>query len=476
MNYSAPRSRRPNPVVILCVLALVPAAAFAGVWKWAEAKKVEAAAIAPTVAATPIPAMSTPLLSFRRAPAALAGSVTNSALRTSLAPLADQIGATSCLVVSLGGVFVVNDGADTQVTPASNLKLLTGATALQVLGPDFRYTTELRGIAVDGVVAGDIYFVGGGDPLLSTASYPATQKHPPTSTTSLDGLVASLAAAGVTQIRGNIVADESRYDSERFVPTWSAGLVGVEAGPLSALMVNDGVRDLANLRRYDDVAVGAATELKTLLKAANIKVSGQAVLGVAPPFTPVLAAIQSEPFTSVLAEMLTTSDNNTAELVLKELGVHVGTGGTRSAGIAIVAGVLVTWGIDTSALVQVDGSGLDASNVVTCRLLIGVIQHELSTPAFLEALPIAGQTGTLDDELLDSPLAGLLRAKTGSLTNVKSLTGTAPSAGGSLEFSLVIDAQFANEDQVYKPIWAALAAALASAGAGTPALELLQPR
>jgi serine-type D-Ala-D-Ala carboxypeptidase/endopeptidase (penicillin-binding protein 4) len=482
MNYKTESRRtvarpRVNPVAVLCVLALIPAGAFAAIWKWAEAKKAEATALAPVAASAPVPTLNTPLLSLRRAPSTLANSITIDHLRTALAPLSELVGDTSCLVVADGSTSIFDDGADTQVTPASNVKLLTGATAMEVLGPDFRYTTELRGVAAGGVVAGDLYFVGGGDPLLSTADYPATQRHPPSSVTPLEGLVANLVAAGVTQISGNIVGDESRYDLERSVPTWPQGIVGVEAGPLSALMVNDGVRDLGNLRRYDDVAVGAATILRNMLKAANIQVGGKATVGIAPPGLPVLASIQSEPFTSVLAEMLTTSDNNTAELVLKELGFHVGTGGSRASGITVVGGVLVTWGIDTTALVQVDGSGLDGANSLTCRILLAVIQHELNTPAFIDALPIAGQTGTLDDELVDSPLAGLLRAKTGSLTNVKALSGLTVAAGGTetVEFSLVLNAESANQESVYRPIWAALAQALALAQP-TPSLDQLQPR
>ncbi|HRE03505.1 MAG TPA: D-alanyl-D-alanine carboxypeptidase, partial [Ilumatobacteraceae bacterium] len=128
--------------------------------------------------------------------------------------------------------------------PASTMKLIVGAVALEVLGDDYAFVTRLYGSVADGVVQGDLVMVGGGDPVLSTADYPETQPIPPTVTTSLEALVANLAAAGVTRINGGIVVDESRYDTERYAPGWGADIRDVEAGPLSALMVNDAIRQV----------------------------------------------------------------------------------------------------------------------------------------------------------------------------------------------------------------------------------------
>jgi serine-type D-Ala-D-Ala carboxypeptidase/endopeptidase (penicillin-binding protein 4) len=193
------RSMRPNPVVVLFLLALIPAFAFGSLWRWAEARKAQAKNVVPSISAVIAPRLNTPLLSFRRTPGALAESITIAKLRAELAPLTALVGDTSCLVVAAGSSLIINDGADTPVTPASNMKLLTGAAALELLGPEFRYTTELRGVAVNGVVEGDLYLIGGGDPLLSTADYPATQKHPPTAITPLEALVSNLIATGISQ-------------------------------------------------------------------------------------------------------------------------------------------------------------------------------------------------------------------------------------------------------------------------------------
>lgn len=476
MNRSPSTRPRLNPILVLTLLAALPGLALFGLWRWAQAEVSAAKKLsdpAPTVTIAP---MATPLMSYRRAPQSLSDSITVANLRAALAPFSAFVADTSCFVASTGTRTVLDIGADRQVTPASNLKLFTGAAALEILGPDFTYETQLRGVVANGVVTGDLFFVGGGDPLLSTVDYPATQKHPPTSVTSLEALVQKLVDQGITQITGNIVGDESRYDAERSVPSWSPDLVGTEAGPLSALLVNDGVKDLGNQRRYDDPATGAATQLRTMLKNAKIQIGGKATVGVAPPEVPVLATISSAPFAEVLAEMLTTSDNNTAELVLKEIGHKVGTGGNRLAGIGAVQSVLVSWGVDTAPLVLIDGSGLDSGDIVTCRQVLKVIEHEKGDPKFLAALALAaGETGTLSDEFVGSPLAGLLRAKTGSLSNVKALSGVIPYGEGTLDFSLILNAQNANDAGFYRPIWDALAAGIAAAQVG-PRVASLQPR
>ena len=103
-----------------------------------------------------------------------------------------------------------------------------------MLGADHTFTTEVRAAAapVGGVVAGDLYLVGGGDPLLTSSTYPvANDPNPVMTPTPLDALADALAAAGVTQIQGGVVGDGSRYDDEFFPPSWVNDIRGIEAGP-----------------------------------------------------------------------------------------------------------------------------------------------------------------------------------------------------------------------------------------------------
>jgi D-alanyl-D-alanine carboxypeptidase len=129
------------------------------------------------------------------------------------------------------------------VIPASAQKLVVAAVALEQLGESFTYTTTVASASAPtaGVVDGDLYLVGGGDPLLSSDWYPESglERFPVTSPTSLDSLADDVAAAGITTVTGGVIGDGSRYDDEFFAPGWGVGVAGLEGGPYDALLVND---------------------------------------------------------------------------------------------------------------------------------------------------------------------------------------------------------------------------------------------
>ena len=470
-------TRRINPIAVLIVCAIVPAVLFGAIWQWADSHRI---ALPPelVVVETPLPTPSaTPVLSLRRAPQTLANMASRDVFAAALTPVSTMAVGNSCMYVSVGGRTILDFGGGLAVTPASNLKVLLASVALEALGPDYAFVTTLKGTANAGVIAGDLYIVGGGDPLLSTANYPPTQKYPPTSITSLETLVADLVAAGVTQVQGNVVGDDSRYDTERFSAAWGSGVVGVEAGPLGALMVNDASRTATGNAggRYSDPASGAATDLISLLRASGITVGGTATTGTAPADLAVLASITSAPLTAVLAEMLTNSDNNTAELLLKELGVHAGNAGSRQAGADVMMLTLAARGLDTSQLSIHDGSGLDSADKVTCALMVQVLQNDGLDSAVGAGLPIAGRTGTLADEFAGTDAVGRMHAKTGSLRNTKALSGFVETKFGNITFSLLLNFANARDPKNFRPIWSALQAALNTYPSG-PDPATLQPR
>ncbi|MEM1335181.1 MAG: D-alanyl-D-alanine carboxypeptidase, partial [Actinomycetota bacterium] len=129
---------------------------------------------------------------------------------------------------------------------------------------------------------------------------------------------------------------------------------------------------------------------------------------------PVIGTVTSAPLSDVVAEMLVTSDNNTAELLVKELGVMVRGEGSRAAGLGVIRDWLTGNGITTLGVELADGSGLSNDNLLTCELVLAVLQRA-DAATLLSALPIAASTGTLADEFTDSPLADRLRGKTGTL-------------------------------------------------------------
>lgn len=473
------------PILALIVLAAIPAVGFGYLWHWAGARvPAREALVAPVKTNLPVP-LTTPVLSVRRAPRTLASLSSDGSLVTALTALGTLVNDTSCMVVEVDGRKIYDHGGDAPVTPASNEKLITGAVALEVLGPDYTYTTKLLGNVVNGVVQGDLFMLGGGDPLLSTADYPPSiATDAPTNVTPLENLVTALVTAGVTQVQGRVVGDDSRYDTQRFVPTWSDSIKNAEAGPLGALMVNDSIRQIGSIppKRYADPATGAATELTRLLKAAGIKVSGAPSAGPTPANLPEIASVQSANMANIVGEMLTTSDDNTAEMLLKEISVHADKViGSTIDGIDVIKRVLTEWGIDTTKINTVDGSGLDSGNVVTCNILLQVLLHQPLDGPLGTGLAVAGQTGTLASQFLDSTVVGRLHAKTGTLTNVKALTGFVTTTGGTLDFSLILGAAGISDESKgpgtgpYEAFWNELAKSLGAYPSG-PTVDILAPR
>jgi D-alanyl-D-alanine carboxypeptidase/D-alanyl-D-alanine-endopeptidase (penicillin-binding protein 4) len=169
--------------------------------------------------------------------------------------------------------------------------------------------------------------------------------------------------------------------------------------------------------------LSAAQEFLRLLNERGIVVKGTAKVGTASADLPVVASIDSAPLSNVIAEMLTNSDNNTAELVLKEIGLARLSTGTRIAGAQVVQSVLLELGLPVDGLTIVDGSGLDRGNRATCSLITAVLERDGGFGLLGNGLAIAGQTGTLRDLLGETSASERLHAKTGTLTGAKALSG-----------------------------------------------------
>ncbi len=469
-----------NPVVVLVAVALVPALALFGLWRWADGQAGDddpPPSTTSIVAAAAAPALGTPLLSFRRSPGVLARDLSLDDFATAVAQFGGTLNETSCVAVTLDGIPVGPTRADVPLIPASNQKLLVGAVALDVLGGDHRFTTEVR------AGEGDLYLVGGGDPLLTSADYPVENDlNPVTDPTSLDELADAVVAAGVERIEGSVVGDASRYDDEWYVPSWAEDIRGIEAGPYDALLVND-ARVTGDAQRADDPAEAAAREFTRLLADRGVEVTGSPRAGETPGDASMIASVPSAPLRTVVGEMLATSDNNTAELLVKEIGLAAGGAGTREAGLAAIRAALEQWGIATAGLVLDDGSGLSNENRVTCEAFVDVLGRSGPRQPLGAGLAVAGTSGTLADVFTDSPVTGRLRGKTGTLGNapfnadppaVKTLSGYLPVRGGGvIAFSLLINGAGPLTDQSqYRPIWDAFVATLAGYPAGPSPAEL----
>lgn len=487
MTGASRSGRGPGPWLVLAFAALVPALVLYGVYAWSSGQEDDneaAPTIDPTVAVPPAtPPLATGMIGFRRMPTIVSRDLNVDAFRDEVTPFLATLNDRSCAAVSVDGEPVGARNENLPVIPASNQKLLVAAVALERLGDDYRYTTEVASAVapVDGLVAGDLYLIGGGDPLLSSDWYPDSnlERYPVTSPTSLDALADDVVAAGVTRVSGGVVGDGTRYDDEFSAPGWGVGVAGLEGGPYDALMANDS-RVLGEELRANDPNAGAAREFIRLLEERGVVVDGESSSGTRPSTDVVLASVESAPMSAVVAEMLGNSDNNTAELVVKELGRTDAAPGTREAGLEAIRQQLADWGVDTAPLVLSDGSGLSLENRATCAALIEVLQrYDLDSPIG-QGLPIAGETGTLSDVFADQAVAGRLRGKTGTLNNppfnvdppaVKALGGYLPvDGGGEVEYVLILNGPTISDQSEYRPIWDQLAVTLDTYPSGpTPA-------
>ena len=454
---------------LLASVTLVGALTLGISWKFVHGV---AQAVTPIASSAELQTLSTPIINARRNPETLSHDVRFRSLSKQLTLLGKRLPAESCLIIDIEGTRLVSVNPDIPLLPASNMKVVVAMVALDVLTPDFVFSTSLVGKTNGNAIDGDAYLIGGGDPVLVTGNYPVTEPYPTFNFTRLEDLFDALVKKGINRIGGSIVGDESRYDAERFSPSLGLGIKGTEVGPLGALMVNDGVVS-GNPIKPDNPALGAATEFTNTLQNNGIAVSGSPKVGTAPQDLPVIAKIDSLPLSDIIAEMLTNSDNNTAELLVKEIGFAVSGEGSREAGLEAMKAKLVEWGIPLDVLQFFDGSGLDRGNRLTCNSLMTLLARDGGFGPVGLGLATANQTGTLREVLADTLGAGKLRGKTGTLTGAKALSGFVPfSADQASTFSLIINSPNAANQTTYRPIWNALSDALGGFSGSPTASEI----
>ncbi|MCU1351772.1 MAG: dac [Acidimicrobiales bacterium] len=459
---------------VLPVLLLTTALVLAGLG-WRTGTSDAAASGSTTRAAT------TPILSARRIPVWLAAPVADAKLRQALDGVVAASPSATCLVVSARGRVIFEHNPNQPLSPASTEKLVTASVALDLLTPTFRYQTRVVGAkpAADGTVSGDVWLVGGGDPMLATKAYSDHFTIHSKIHTPLETLADNIKQAGVRHITGRLLGDESRYDTERYVPSWPARYIQQnQSGPLSALTVNDGFTawppregpGAAEETPAADPPANAATVLAGLLRDRGIAVDGGPGTGKAPAGAAALATIASPPMPQILDGLLTGSDNQTAESLVKELGLVKGGAGTTPAGMQVLNGAVARLGLGRPGSASTDGSGLDEANRVTCRQLTALLDRTGRNGLIGQALPVAGVSGTLTDRFTAPPVKGHLRAKTGTLNAVSALSGFADAQGTALTFAYIATGRTVNPALLR--IQDDLAAALVRYPEGPPPADL----
>jgi len=411
------------------------------------------------------------------------------------------------------GEVLFSRNAERPLMPASNQKVLTVAVALDRLGADFRYRTpllfqgteEAAGTGTGGtVLRGTFGIVGAGDP--SFGSLEAGGPDP------LDAWAAALRARGVVRMEGTLVGDDDRFDDNPYAEGWDMDYLTTQAGrylgaPIGALSYRDNLvtvrlgpgpteatvtpEGALTVRRRDratDRTRGIGTGLRRLPGTGVVEISGtvgrrDAVLEL-PVDDPTrfaldafalalaragidtsalkrvdvddlperpdwrgadtLAVHTSPPLAALLALLGTQSNNFYAEQVFRTLSDV----GTARGSQAVVRGFLAAGG-DTTGLSMFDGSGLSRKNLVTARMLSTTLLRMARRPdvdAFFRALPYPGEAGgTLEYRLEGVPV----RAKTGSLTHARALSGYVRTASGrDLAFAVLANNYTASNARV----------------------------
>lgn len=413
------------------------------------------------------------------------------------------------------GKVIYNHLGDTRLHPASSIKLLTGAVALEVLGEEFRFKTEVLsdGIIQGNVLHGDIYLKGKGDPTLLKEDF--------------DALARNLKEKGIRQINGNLIGDDTWYDDERLSPdiTWTdepyyyaaqvsaltaspnkdydSGTVIVEAFPNKTVgksavikvypetdvmtVINRSItvgrkvsRDITITRQHGTnniiiegtipVESNSAREWITIwepsfyaLDLFEKALRGQGILFSKQPLVTlretsaksvVLTSRESIPLKELFIPFMKLSNNGIAEVLAKEMGKSVHGEGSWQNGIKVIEEYAGEAGLNMDVIQLRDASGMSYISTISANELTRLLYEVQKEPwydTFLASLPVAGNSdrfvgGTLRNRV---NIKGNVKAKTGRLLGVSSITGYAETKDGeTMIFSILIN----NHIEGVKPV------------------------
>ncbi len=388
------------------------------------------------------------------------------------------------------------------LNPASNMKILTTASALLFLEPDYRFITNIyySGNILNKILYGDLYIIGGGDPLFQTHD--------------LDSLVKLIKETGLKEINGNIYADVSWKDSlfwgdgwmwnddpstdapylsalninensiEVFVSPTSFGkkadvYLKPETGYVNIInktitTYNDGLNNYEVTRDWIDrkntIIVDGSVRNVPIIDSAEfwqgvnifnpamycitlfyeklikdgIKVDGVQGIKTIPDFAAPLTNYYHS-VDSVIVNTNKPSYNLGAEMLLYALAVNdSGKPATAKNGIAAINNLITLVGLNPDNYSLADGSGVSRYNLVSAELLLSVLKYLYENKPqlykkFYYSLPIAGIDGTLKKRMLDTPAQNNVHAKTGTLSGVSALSGYVTSKNNhEIVFSILI--------------------------------------
>lgn len=415
-----------------------------------------------------------------------------------------------CVADAETGNLIIDYNSGISLTPASVMKVITSAAALELLGPSYTFKTR---IGYTGTInkrfkrlKGNIIITGGGDPSLGSQYFPDHNKD------FINNWVTEIRKLGIKRISGKVISDDSYYDFQPAPGKWlwedtgnyyGAGAFGLSVFDnsyeihfktlednslpvMKSIVPDDCSFDLTSfLTAYgteDEGSVFAApysskgwiagsipsnqedfilkasitdppqylAKLVTeKLKAAGIKVRGiPSTLRSEKNYQPekIVAVCESEsPTLTELIEVLNhESVNLIAEHLIKELGKKFKNSGSTASGAKVILEFLKTAGIDTNGMFIEDGSGLSPTDAINTRELVRLLIYMKHKGKYFNeyysSLPDAGQDGTLKNYFKDPVFFTRLKAKSGSMTRVRSYAGYfTTKSGKKMVFSIIIN-------------------------------------
>ncbi len=390
--------------------------------------------------------------------------------------------------------------------PGSAMKIVTAATAGETLGWDYRFETRIVSMVPldSGVLGDDLYIVGGGDPSISERSdtpgtlraiarklreagiarieggiigdddlfddrgigdgwtldnLPYGYSAPISALEYNEGSADLLIRAGAQE--GDPVTIQVRPDGTDLqvennlvtVAESGNGALTLQRLPGSSRVLVQGqipakAAPFVRTASVDNPTRFFASALRKALVAEGIQVAGDAIdideLESKPDLARArtLVSHKSPPLGELVSSMMKVSQNQYAEMLLRNIGASGASGASGAMGVRKAREVLQRWNIPDDSVVIADGSGLSRYNYVTSDALVRILQvmraDARHASAFAESLPVAGRDGTLARRLSGTAAAGKVRAKTGTVDNVRAIAGYVETADGdTLVFSMI---------------------------------------
>ncbi|MFE3653978.1 D-alanyl-D-alanine carboxypeptidase/D-alanyl-D-alanine-endopeptidase [Streptomyces sp. NPDC059152] len=338
---------------------------------------------------------------------------------------------TASVVDVANGRQVFGEKPDEAATPASTVKLATAVAALSRLGADHRIDTGVVLAAKDRIV-----LVGGGDPTLTARASGAGPGERPASLRDLaDATAHALQQRKLTTV--GLGYDASAYAGPVEHPIGP----NENIAPVAALMTDEARLDDSDhgtAPRSTDPAGDAARTFAGLLKERGITVTGGPGEARAPKGAERIAVVRSLPLSALVERMLTYSDNDIAEALARQTALAARRPASFDGAAKAVRDALAAQHLPLAGAVFEDGSGLDrddrvSANLLSHLLLAAAAPDKPALRPIVTGLPVAAFTGSLSGRYVgDTAGAGMVRAKTGTLTGVNSLAGTVVDADGRL--------------------------------------------